>query len=303
MSQYLLLRALAKAGGVLPARVLFAAADILGTLAWYLVPRLRAVTLDHMRHVLGPHASMRDCAQAARGCVRSAARYYVDLMRGPHLPPGSGFDAVACVDGLDRLFTAIERGCGVIVVSAHLGNPESMARAFGHIGIDLMVLTEPLHPPRVHALVHALRATPGARFVPADLRGVRAAIEHLRGGGVLAVMADRDVLGSGQPVAFFGERARLPAGPVELALRTGATVLPAFVLRAPGERLRIVFEPPLALPRGVPHSAPQSAPQSGNRAAKVAAGHRLLAAALERGIVRAPDQWFPLDPIWSGLAH
>ncbi|MSQ28879.1 MAG: hypothetical protein EXR68_00080 [Dehalococcoidia bacterium] len=295
MSQYLLLRALAWSGGVLSARVLFAAADILGTLAWYLVPRLRTVTLHHMRHALGPLASPRQCARAARGCVRSAARYYVDLVRGPHVPPGNGFDLVERVDGLDRLFVAIERGCGVIVVSAHLGSPESMARAFGHIGIDLMVLTEPLRPPRVHELVHALRATPGVRFMPADLGGVRAAMAHLRSGGVLAMLADRDVLGSGRPVLFFGERARLPAGPVELALRTGAALLPTFVLRTPHKRLLITFEAPLALSRSVPKST--------ERAADVAAGHRLLAAALERGIAGAPEQWFPLDPIWHGLTN
>jgi len=291
MIQYALLRLLMAASLLLPGRVLIAGANVLGTLAWYLVPRLREVTMDHMRHALGPLASRRKCARAARGCVRSAARYYIDLVHGPLQPPDRQFDAVESIDGLAALFAATERSCGAIVVSAHVGCPESMMRAFGHLGLNLMVLTEPLRPPRLHALVHALRAAPGVRVVPVDLGGMRTAVAHLRAGGVLALLADRDVLGTGRAVSFFGERALLPAGAVELSLRTGAPLLPGFVLRGPHGGVRITIEQPLPRPR------------RGDRAADVAAGHQLLAAALEQGIARAPEQWFALRPIWAGLAR
>jgi KDO2-lipid IV(A) lauroyltransferase len=142
----------------------------------------------------------------------------------------------------------------------------------------------------VHDLVHEVRASPGVRFVPADLKGVREALAHVRKGGVLAILADRDIMRNGPPVTFFGERARLPSGPIELALRTHAPVLPAFVLRASGDRYRVFIDPPLDFER------------TGNREADLAAGMRNLAATLEVGIRRAPEQWFPLQPIWSGLA-
>ncbi|MBM4416596.1 MAG: lipid A biosynthesis acyltransferase, partial [Chloroflexi bacterium] len=90
--------------------------------------------------------------------------------------------------------------------------------------------------------------------------------------------------------AFFGERAPLPAGAAELALRTGAALVPAFVLRDDGG-FRIVIDPPLALSR------------TADRAADLATAHRAAAAALECGIARAPDQWFALKPVWSGLAR
>lgn len=290
MVHYLAIWLLVRVGGRLPARLLNTAADVLGTLAWFASARLQRVTGDHVRHVLGPYAPQSQRNRAARGCVRTAARYYADFARGPYLPPGSQFDGMIAADGVNHFFEAFDRGCGVIIMSAHLGNPEFLLRAVARLGIPLMVITERLQPPRLDAFVSAMRAAPGARLVGTDLAGGRAAIAHLRAGGVLAVLADRDITGSGRPVPFFGERARLPAGVVELALRTGAPVVPAFVLRAPGDRLRVVIDPPLAFTR------------SGEREADLAGGMLLVAQALETGIRRAPDQWFPLAPIWAGLA-
>ena len=276
--------------GRLPARVLMVAANVGGTLFWYASPRMRLVTADHMRHVLGTMSTQRERDRAARGCVRAVGRYYADLCRAPYLPLGAAFDQIESIEGLEHWYEAYDRGCGLIVCSAHLGNPEYFVRATAQLGFDLLVLTEPLSPPRVNDLIHRVRAAPGARFMPVSLTAVREAITHLRKGGVLAILGDRDILHNGHPTVFFGERARLPTGAVDLALRTGAPVLPAFVMRTSGDRFRVHIEPAFTLKR------------TADREADVQAGMRKMAAALEVGIRLAPDQWFPLDPVWSGLA-
>jgi KDO2-lipid IV(A) lauroyltransferase len=287
---YLWLWFLVSVVGRAPKRFLYFAADAGGWVIWLGSSRVRAVTEDHMRHVLGPHCRPRERRRAARGCARAAARYYADFCRGPHLPPGEAFDEIESIEGLEHWFEAYDEGCGLIVCSAHLGNPEYFVRATAQLGFDLLVLTEPLSPPRVHRLVHEARKAPGARFVPVSLSAVREAITHLKRGGVLAVLGDRDVLHNGHPTAFFGERARLPGGAVDLALRTGAPILPAFVVRTPDDRFRVFIDPAFTLKR------------TANREADLDAGMRAVAAAMERGIRRAPDQWFPLQPVWSGLA-
>jgi KDO2-lipid IV(A) lauroyltransferase len=179
----------------------------------------------------------------------------------------------------------------VIAFSPHVGAAELLLRAIGQIHPPVMVFMERQSPRAVHDLVLATRAAPGLRFVDADMGGARDALEHLRRGDVLLLLADRDVLGNGRPVAFFGERAKLPTGPVELALRTQLPLLPVTVLRTGADRVRIVVDAPIVLSR------------SGNREADVAAGMLRLAGALEVSIQRAPDQWFALSPVWSGLAH
>jgi lauroyl/myristoyl acyltransferase len=288
--RYLWLWLLVHVIGRAPKRFLYVAADIGGWIMWLGSRRVRAVTEDHMRHVLGVRGSAGARKRAARGCARAAGRYYADFSRTPHLPRGAAFDEIESIEGLEHWFEAYDRGCGLIVCSAHLGNPEYFVRATAQLGFDLLVLTEPLSPPRVHALVHEAREAPGARFMPVSLAAVREAIAHLKRGGVLAVLGDRDVLHNGHPTVFFGERARLPTGAVDLALRTGAPILPAFVVRTPEDWFRVYIDPAFALER------------TGDRDAELDAGMRAVAAALEAGIRRAPDQWFPLQPVWSGLA-
>jgi KDO2-lipid IV(A) lauroyltransferase len=291
VTKFLFLWVLVRVVGRLPVRVLAIGADVAGTLAWYLSPRLRDVTTDHMRHVLGTGDSVSVVQRAARGCVRSAARNYADFARGPRIPPGSQLASIEAIEGADHFFELLERGCGVIAFSAHLGAGEFLLRAMGQIHPRVMVFMEHLSPRAVHHLVLASRAAPGLTFVDADLAGARDALEHLRRGDVLFVLADRDVLHNGRPVAFFGERAKLPTGVVELALRTHLPLLPVTILRTGVDRVRIVVDAPIALDR------------TRDREADLAAGMRQLADALETCIRRAPDQWFALSPVWSGLAH
>ena len=139
----LALRALVWLGARVPAHTLDAAAGFLGTLAWCAWPGVRAVTRDHMRHVLGHDAPAARIDAAARGCVRTTARYYADFAAGPHRGAARPFERA---EGLHHITTAAARGHGVILLSAHLGNPESIGQTLVELGLDLIVLTEPLRP-------------------------------------------------------------------------------------------------------------------------------------------------------------
>ncbi|MYA19869.1 MAG: hypothetical protein F4Z25_06320 [Chloroflexi bacterium] len=287
MPGFILLWCWVRIFGRLPRRVLYAIADLGAAVAWYVSPRLRAVTRAHMRRACAPEATPRERTRAARGCLRSAYRYWADLAWGAHRPAEQSLDRLEGVDGFEHFFAAHDRGCGVILVSAHLGSPEHMIRTVGALGLDVLVLTEPLSPPALHRLVHEVRAAPGVRFVPADMRGVRSALQHLRSGGMLAILGDRDVLGTGQPLPFFGEPARLPRGSVELALRADAEIVVGFVRHTERGGVRLSLDPPLRLR------------QSGDREADAAAGMDRVLRALERGIRESPDQWFALHPVWD----
>ncbi|MEE8337592.1 MAG: lysophospholipid acyltransferase family protein [Dehalococcoidia bacterium] len=290
---FLALWLLVRVAGRLPAAALYLGADIAGTLGWYASAAVRATTRDHMRHVLSRGAegapSASEVDRAARGAVRSAARYYADFARTAHLAPGEAFAEVESFDGINHYFEASDRGCGVILFSAHVGSPEYIFRSASYLGLDMVVLTEVLSPPRVHDFMHAARAVPGVQFVPADGAGLRTVLATLRAGGTVAILGDRDIQGSGKPVLFFGERAALPSGPVQLALRTHAALIPVAGRRLGPARFSVTMGAPLELPR------------SGEREADQAAGMRIFARALEQIIAEAPEQWFALHPVWSGL--
>jgi len=235
--------------GRLPTRVLYALAAWTGAVMWHTSPRLRAVTRNHMRHVLGPEATGAEIERAARGCARASAWYWADLGRAAHLTQQQALEANESFDGLEHVFEARDGGRGVVMISAHVGNPELLARAAGQVDLNILVLIEPLRDQRLAALMQSVRARPGVRFLPANLHGVRATFEQLRAGGLVAIMADRDIQNHGRPTTFFDEEAVMPPGAAELALRTGAPVVAGFVYRVGPGRTRLRFTPEVEFPR------------------------------------------------------
>ncbi len=283
--RYWFLWILVNVGGRMPTRVQYGTAWVLGTLAWYLSRRVRAATRDHARHSLGPGAPRKRVDQVARGSTRANLYYYADFARFGARQPEAVFDFFDDVQGVEDMINALDEG-GVVMVGAHLGNMEVIAQAAAPFGVCLAIVTEPLHPPRVNEFVQRVRGAQGVRFLPADSGGLRQSIAHLKAGGALGMLVDRDVLGTGRPFPFFGERAPIPSGAVELALRMDAPMFIAWTHRTGWGRYSLTIER-IPMPEA-----------SGDRDADLERGMTAMVSALEAGIRRWPDQWYPIRPIW-----
>jgi phosphatidylinositol dimannoside acyltransferase len=128
----------------------------------------------------------------------------------------------------------------------------------------------------------------GIKVIPLSRTAVRDILRLLREGRVVVLAMDRDILGTGRPLPFFGEVSRFPTGPVELALKTGAPILPAFCVRDREDRYIAIGESPIFLT------------PTGDHEADVQRAMEQILATFERYIRRFPDQWHVLEPIWPG---
>ena len=102
----------------------------------------------------------------------------------------------------------------------------------------------------------------------------------------MCLLCDRDLTGDGVEVEFFGERTTLPGGPATLALRTGATLLPAAVY----------FRPAATTTRSVRPADP--AEREGRLRDDVARITQALARRVRGADPRAPEQWHLMQPNW-----
>ena len=89
----------------------------------------------------------------------------------------------------------------------------------------------------------------GLEIVPLGPGALSALLQALRDNRIVCLLSDRDLSGDGIDVEFFGERTTLPGGPATLALRTGATLLPAAVYFRPGRNHDAVVRPPVPVTR------------------------------------------------------
>jgi KDO2-lipid IV(A) lauroyltransferase len=76
---------------------------------------------------------------------------------------------------------------------------------------------------------------------------VQETLESLRNNEVVFIPIDQNFGTGGVFVEFFGRKAATATGPVVFAKRTGAAILPCFIVRQSGDRHKIIFEPALAL--------------------------------------------------------
>ena len=275
--------------GRLPLGVGYALAELAGRLAYRLVSGNRRNVISNLRRVMGPDAPEREVQAAARNVFVNVAKYYVDLVRMPRMDLDDFYRRRFRYYGFDEyLLTAVAEGKGVIVLSGHMGNPELAVQGMLPRGVKAFALTEPLQPPRLSRLVDRLRASKGNVFAPVGFAGVKQAIKTIRAGGVVALMGDRDIEGPRASLPFFGEEALMPVGPIEVALRTGAPVLPCFTIRTGGGNIEAFVEERLELQR------------TGDMDADARAGALLFLGRLERRLREHPDQWVVLESIWDG---
>ena len=95
-------------------------------------------------------------------------------------------------------------------------------------------VAEPSKPPAMYDWFVSQREAMGLTIVPLGADASRVLLRTLRAGKLVGLLCDRDIVGNGIEVEFFGERTTMPAGPAMLALRTGAVLLPTAVYSGPG---------------------------------------------------------------------
>jgi KDO2-lipid IV(A) lauroyltransferase len=110
---------------------------------------------------------------------------------------------------------------------------------------------------------------------------------RLRDGGLVCLVADRDLSASGVEVEFFGERARMPAGPALLAQQTGALLLPVTLWYDDSPVMQGRVHPPIEVP------------ETGTRDEKTSVMTQALADAYATGIAEHPEDWHMLQRLWT----
>lgn len=246
----------------------------------------REMAAQHTGRVLGRRLGAREAARAAQHVFSYAARYWVEVFSLPGLPGDVIDEHMAVTSGWEDLRAALEGDGGVILALPHLGSWEWGGAWLARRGHPMTAVAEVLEPPELFDWFVRQRAALGLHVVPLSASAGGTLSRMLRSGGLVGLVADRDLLGTGVPVEFFGETTTLPAGPATLALRTGAALFPTAVYQGPGRGHHAVILPAVDTAR------------HGDLRSDV---HRItqdMARGFEELIGRAPEQWFCFQPNW-----
>jgi KDO2-lipid IV(A) lauroyltransferase len=215
--------------------------------------------------------------------MRSYMRYWCDTFRFPDWSKQRVVQTVA-VTNEHLLMEAIAAKTGVIVALPHAGNWDHAGAYFCAKGVPLVTVAERLKPEKLFLKFLSYRESMGMEVLPLDGRVLETLADRLRGGALVALVADRDLSRSGIEVDFFGAPARMPAGPALLAIRTNAPLITAFVSYT-DTGVHIDFKNVVLPSAGAEREMVQEIVQ-------------MTARHFEDGIARRPEDWHMLQRIW-----
>jgi phosphatidylinositol dimannoside acyltransferase len=182
----------------------------------------------NLRRVVGPLMPEAELTDLVRAGLRSYARYWQEAFRLPSMDKNAvvaRFD----LDGVDMMDKSIAAGHGVVLVLPHMGNWDIAGLWLIEHGVPFTTVVERLKPDSLFRRFVAYREAIGMEILP--LTGAArptstVLAERLAAGRCVCLVGDRDLSSRGVDVEFFGETARMPAGPAMLAARTGAALHP-----------------------------------------------------------------------------
>lgn len=242
------------------------------------VKRLRS----NLRQVQ-PEISERELDELLSKAMRSYLRYWCDTFRFPDWSTGRIESTVELTNG-HLLLEPVKARTGVIVALPHAGNWDHAGAYFCGKGAKLVTVAERLKPETLFNRFLQYREAIGMEVLALDGRVIATLAQRLRHGGLVALVADRDLSRTGISVSFFDGIARMPAGPALLALNTGAPLLTAYVsYREKG--IHIEF-------RNV------DIPTSGSQQEKVLKIVQKCADNFADGISKHPEDWHMMQRIW-----
>jgi len=269
-------RALERTLPLIPGPAVPTLSELIGSLSWLASSRARAAVRDNQRVI----------APARRPAVRrtfvNQAHNYLDTFRLLRASRERITEWVEA-EGWEHFLAAHARGKGVVMASAHFGPVNVCGQLFLARGYHTTMPVEEEQTEFGRAVNRARAALGGTFIATSSARGI---YRVLRDGGVLGVIADRAVTGTGERVEFFGHQVLLPSAHILLALRADAAVIPAFAYRQ-GDKVSLHFEPALALVR------------TGDHEADVRLGMREFARVMERHLARSPAEWAVFEPFFS----
>ncbi len=210
------------------------------------LPRLRRVAMRNLAMAM-PEKAESERRRIADGVFDSIGRLLVCLAKFPQIVRG-GLSRWARFEGYEHVEEARQRGRGVLLATAHLGNWELGALAHALHGEPMDVVVRPLDNPWIDRLVARRRAACGNRVIE-KREAARAIFKALAANRTVGILMDQNSsLDQGTFVDFFGTLACTGTGFARIAARSGAAVIPAFALWSEQEGRHVVrYYPPVEM--------------------------------------------------------
>jgi KDO2-lipid IV(A) lauroyltransferase len=271
---------------VLPRGLARAVGAVIGWIALHALGRLRGVGERNLRLAFPelPESKRKDILRTE---YRNLGYLLAEFCLMPRYTPETASRFIR-YEGLENYLRARDRGKGVLVLTGHLGAWELSSFYHSLMGMPMGMVIRRLDNPLVDEFVNRIRCLHGNRVIHKD-DFARGLIASMRAGETVGILMDTNMTPpQGVFVPFFGVEACTASGMARITLKTGAAVLPGFLLWEEHEQRYVLrFGKEIELIR------------SGNAELDTVANTAVFTATIEEYIRRYPEQWLWMHRRWK----
>jgi KDO2-lipid IV(A) lauroyltransferase len=226
----------------LPLKIGYLVAVFVSDLHYIFADKDRAAVKDNLKTIF-PGKSDREIKKIRIRMFRNFAKYLVDFFRFSKLDT-EYIKRNIKIENMRYVDEALAKGKGVIALSAHIGNWELGGVVIALLGYPFWAVALPHKHKAVNNFFNSQRESKGMMVIPLG-KAVRQCLNLLKENKVVALAGDRDFTEKGLVLDFFGKPAFFPEGPAAFALKTGAVIVPAFMVRNKDDSFTLKVEKPL----------------------------------------------------------
>jgi KDO2-lipid IV(A) lauroyltransferase len=270
-----------------PLSPLFSLAKGLGTLAYYFDRRHTRLALDNLKAALGREKSLKELKRIAKENYQYTTMGGFEMLRV--LDFQGRYTNLISLEGGENLDRALEKEKGVIGFSCHLGNFILLIAKLISLGYPTSAIYKDPKDKIIAGFFHNIQKKMGMIRIPANPRRTVAkkSLESLHRREILYLQLDQDAGHHGVFVDFLGRPASTPLGPIIFAQRTGAPLVPMYIIREGRNKHRLIIEPEVPLVN------------TGDKEKDLITNTQRLTKVIEKYVRKYPSQWWWMHNRWK----
>jgi len=268
----------------LPLKIGYLLAVFVSDLRYIFADKDRQAVRENLKTIF-PEKTEREIRRLKIRMFRNFAKYLVDFFRFSKLDT-EYIKRNIKIENIHYIDEALAKGKGVIALSAHIGNWELGGVVIALLGYPFWAVALPHKHKAVNNFFNSQRESKGMMVIPLG-KAVRRCFNLLKENKIVALAGDRDFTERGLVLDFFGKPAFFPEGPAAFALKTGAVIVPAFMVRNKDDSFTLKMEKPVEF---------NPTNDKGKDLVELIKRYKMI---FEDYIRRYPEQWYMFRRFWK----
>jgi KDO2-lipid IV(A) lauroyltransferase len=263
---------------------------VLATLTYYLSKRYRERVIGNLSIAFGREKDLNEIKMLAKEVFfHFTLTPFETAYLAANVLPFDRFVLKIRIEGRERLDAALAQGKGVIALGAHFGSFNLLGTRLAVEGYPFNLVVNVGHFRKLWARLAFYQGTVGQKTIPLKptTASIKKSMNCLHRNEILYIVADEQQRRGGLPVPFFGQVAYTPPGPAIFSLKTGAPILPMFVLRRDECKRTLVIGNPIEIERTL------------DERKDIETLTAKFTKAIEERVRQYPDQWAWLNRRWK----